>query len=219
MIGVCEQSAASCQGPASRNGIALLLPTKGLVPDSGGTGNQWFHDRAGIHARTLRDAAYVFDALKADDGFYDTRDPFTALPKAFVPEQPYASFIVGDDGVAGAAKPLAGMRIAILREHMVKETANHVAISDRIDNEIKTVLRDRLGAELVETRTPEYADDPAVPDLQVHVCRRALRDPAAADARDALAPQRPRRAVLRGAGLRRHELRLLARSSPAARRR
>ena len=56
MIGVCEQSAASCQGPASRNGIALMLPTKGLVPDSGGIGNQWFHDRAGIHARTLRDA-------------------------------------------------------------------------------------------------------------------------------------------------------------------
>ena len=43
MIGICEQSAASCQGPASRNGIALLLPTKGLVPDSGGIGNQWFH--------------------------------------------------------------------------------------------------------------------------------------------------------------------------------
>jgi hypothetical protein len=48
---------------------------------------------------------------------------------------------------------------------MAKETANHVAISERIDLEIKTVLRDRLGAELVETRTPDYADDPAVADL------------------------------------------------------
>ena len=42
------------------------------------------------------------------------------------------------------------MRIAILREHMVKRTLNHEAITDQIDREIKTVLRDRLGAELVE---------------------------------------------------------------------
>ena len=52
-IGICEQSGASCQGPASRNGIALILTTKGIMPDSGGIGNQWFNDRAGIHARTL----------------------------------------------------------------------------------------------------------------------------------------------------------------------
>ena len=49
------------------------------------------------------------------------------------------------------------MRIAILREHMVKRTKNHEAISDQIDAEIKTVLRDQLGAELVETVTPELS--------------------------------------------------------------
>jgi amidase len=41
-----------------------------------------------------------------------------------------------------------------------------VAISDAIDREIKAVLRDRLGAELVETVTPKYPDDPAVPNLK-----------------------------------------------------
>jgi len=166
MVGICEQSAASCQGPASRNGIALMLATKGLTPDSGGTGNQWFHDRAGIHARTLADATRVLDALKdPETGFYDPRDPFTAMPKGLVPEQPYASFTVDGNALRGNPRPLAGMRIAILREHMAKETPNHVAISDQIDREIKTVLRDRLGAEIVETRTPKYADDPAVPNL------------------------------------------------------
>ena len=50
-IGICEQTIASCQGPASRNGIATLLATKGVMPDNGGIGNQWFVDRAGIHAR------------------------------------------------------------------------------------------------------------------------------------------------------------------------
>jgi Asp-tRNA(Asn)/Glu-tRNA(Gln) amidotransferase A subunit family amidase len=166
-IGICEQSGASCQGPASRNGIALLLTTKGLTPDSGGIGNQWFNDRAGIHARTLTDAARVLDAIKDPvHGYYDPHDPFTALPRGLVPEQPYASFAVSDTALAKDSQPLKGMRIAILREHMVKKTHNHEAISDQIDSEIKAVLRDKLGAELVETVTPAYPDDPAVENLR-----------------------------------------------------
>ena len=162
MIGICEQSGASCQGPASRNGTALILTTKGIIPDNGGIGNQWFNDRAGIHARTLVDAAKVLDAIKDPErGYHDPRDPFTALPKALIPEQPYASFLVGNV----ANKPLAGMRIAILREHMVKKTKNHEAISDQIDAEIKAVLRDQLGAELVETTASGYPDDPTVPNV------------------------------------------------------
>jgi Asp-tRNA(Asn)/Glu-tRNA(Gln) amidotransferase A subunit family amidase len=166
MIGICEQSGASCQGPASRNGTALILTTKGIIPDNGGIGNQWFNDRAGIHARTLVDVAKVLDAIKDPErGYHDPRDPFTALPKALIPEQPYASFLLGDAAVKSGAKPLKGMRIAILREHMVKKTKNHEAISDQIDQEIKTVLRDRLGAELVETPTPQFPDDPSVSNV------------------------------------------------------
>jgi amidase len=166
-IGICEQSGASCQGPASRNGVALFLTTKGLTPDSGGIGNQWFNDRAGIHARTLADAAKVLDAVKdPEHGYYDPHDPFTALPRALVPEAPYATFIVNDAALERDAKPLRGMRLAVLREHMVKKTLNHVAISEQIDAEIKTVLRDRLGAELVETVAAGHADDPAVENLR-----------------------------------------------------
>jgi Asp-tRNA(Asn)/Glu-tRNA(Gln) amidotransferase A subunit family amidase len=166
-IGICEQTGASCQGPASRNGITTLLTTKGVVPDSGGIGNQWFIDRAGIHARTLADAAKVLDAVKdASTGYYDSRDPFTALPKALIPDRPYASFAVNDRALAGDPKALLRIRIAILREHMVKRTPNQEAISDQVDREIKTVLRDKLGADLVETNTPGYPDDPDVPNLK-----------------------------------------------------
>jgi amidase len=166
-VGICEQSGASCQGPASRNGIALILTTKGLTPDSGGIGNQWFNDRAGIHARTLTDAAKVLDAIKDPvHGYYDPHDPFTAFPRALVPEQPYASFAVSDAGLKQDPKPLKGMRFAILREHMVKKTLNHEAISDQIDGEIKSVLRDRLGAEVLETSVAGYPDDPAVENLK-----------------------------------------------------
>ena len=108
-IGICEQSGASCQGPASRNGIATLLTTKGLLPDSGGIGYQWFNDRAGIHARTLADAARVLDALKdPTTGYYDPRDPFTAVPRALVSDQPYASFAVTDDALREEREAAAG---------------------------------------------------------------------------------------------------------------
>jgi amidase len=166
-IGICEQSGGSCQGPASRNGIATLLTTKGLLPDGGGIGYQWFSDRAGIHARTLADAARVLDAITDPaTGYYDTRDPFTAIPRTLVSSQPYASFAVSEEALRKIEKPLQGLRIGILREHMVKRTANHEAISDQMDREIKTVLHDRLGAELVESITPGYADDPEVPNLR-----------------------------------------------------
>jgi amidase len=165
-IGICEQSGASCQGPASRNGVALILTTKGLLPDGGGIGNQWFNDRAGIHARTLADAARVLDAVKDPErGYFDPRDPFTALPKRLIPDQPYASFSLSDEALKASPKPLQGIRVALLREHFVKKTLNHEAISDQIDQEIKRVLRDQLGAELVETLTPDYPDDPDVANL------------------------------------------------------
>jgi amidase len=167
MIGICEQSGASCQGPASRNGIALILTTKGIMPDNGGIGNQWMNDRAGIHARTLADAASVLDAIKdPNTGYFDSRDPFTAIPKRLIPEQPYASFAVTDEAIKANPKPLQGIRIALLREHFVKKTLNHEAISDQIDQQVKTVLRDQLGAELVETIVPGYADDPGVENLK-----------------------------------------------------
>ena len=166
-IGICEQSGASCQGPASRSGITTLLTTKGLLPDNGGIGYQWFNDRAGIHARTLTDAAKVLDALKDPvTGYYDSRDSFTSIAKTLVSAKPYASFTIDDAALRSNPKPLKGMRIAILREHMVKRTRNHEAIADQLDHEIKAVLRDRLGAELVETITPDYPDDPDVPNLR-----------------------------------------------------
>jgi amidase len=165
-IGICEQSGASCQGPASRNGVVTLLTTKGLLPDGGGIGYQWLNDRAGINSRTLKDAALVLDAVK-DPGFaaYDTRDLFSAVPKIMIPAEPYSSFAVSAKQLKKDSKPLQGMRIAIIREHMVKPTLNHAAISDQIDREIKTVLRDRLGAELVETVALNYPDDPEVPNV------------------------------------------------------
>jgi Asp-tRNA(Asn)/Glu-tRNA(Gln) amidotransferase A subunit family amidase len=62
-------------------------------------------------------------------------------------------------------KPLKGLRIGIIREFMVKHSPNDAAVSDLVDKEFKTVLRDRLGAELVESIDPQYPDDPDVPNM------------------------------------------------------
>jgi Asp-tRNA(Asn)/Glu-tRNA(Gln) amidotransferase A subunit family amidase len=162
---ICEETGGSCRQPAWRNGVVGLVTTKGLIPYGGSIGAEPYLDRAGIHCRTVEDTARVLDALKDPEfGYFDPRDVHSALPKAFVPERPYASFI-RDDREPGA-KPLAGMRIGIVREYMVKHAVNDAAISDQIDDEIKRVLRDELGAELVESFDPAYLDDPSIPNME-----------------------------------------------------
>jgi Asp-tRNA(Asn)/Glu-tRNA(Gln) amidotransferase A subunit family amidase len=89
---------------------------------------------------------------------------FTALPKGLIPAEPYSKSVVPDSAVND--KPLKGMRVAVVREFMVKHTKNDEAISDQLDKEIKTVLRDKLGAELLESVDPLHADDPDVPNLK-----------------------------------------------------
>ena len=162
----CEQTGGSCKGPASRNGVVSLLTTKGVIPYGGAVGSNPLVDRAGINCRTVKDAALVLDALADPElGYFDPRDIYTALPEALRPTEPFAGFVVEEASGDGGEPPLAGMRIGIVREYMVKHTQNDAAISDRIDNEIKTVLRDRLGASLVESVDPLHSDDPAVPNM------------------------------------------------------
>ena len=156
---ICEQGSASCKGPASRNNVVNLLTTKGIIMD-GGITSKGPGDRSGIHCRTVKDAVTVLDAIKG----YESADMFTAIPKALIPKEPYASFVVADKDVKN--KPLKGMRVGIAREFMVKHTKNDVAISDEIDKEIKKVMRDTLGAELVESVDPMYPDDPTVPNMK-----------------------------------------------------
>lgn len=163
---ICEETGGSCRQPAWRNGVVGFMTTKGLVPYGGAIGGDPYVDRAGIHCRTVKDAARVLDAVKAaEHGSFDPRDIYTALPSALVPKESYASFAVDEDLSKGGRKPLAGVRIGIVREYMVKHSANDAAMSDRVNEEIKRVLRDKLGAELVESFDPMYPDDPSIPNM------------------------------------------------------
>lgn len=164
MCSICEETGGSCRQPAWRNGVVGFVTTKGLMAYGGAIGADPYLDRAGIHCKSVRDTAHVLDALKDPErGYFDPRDIYSALPKALIPNQPYASFTV--ESIKKGKKPLAGLRIGIVREYMVKHSANDRAISDQSDTEMKRVLRDELGAELVESKDPAYPDDPDVPDM------------------------------------------------------
>ena len=105
----------------------------------------------------------MLDALKDPVlGYFDPRDKYTAIPDALISEEPYANFVVDDNNTS-----LAGMRIGIVGENLVKPTLNDGVIVDQVMNEYKTVLRDKLGAELVESIDPlNPNDDPTISNME-----------------------------------------------------
>ena len=163
---ICEETGGSCRQPAWRAGIVGMVTTKGLISYGGAIGSDPYLDRAGIQCKSVQDVATVLDSIKDPErGYFDPRDIYSALPKGLISKMPYSSFVGVAADAKDPAKPLAGLRIGIVREYMVKHTANDVAVSDLVDKEIKKVLRDQLGADIVESHDPLYPDDPDVPNM------------------------------------------------------
>jgi len=158
---ICETTGGSCRSPGTLNGVALVVPTKGMISFGGAIGANPYQDRPGIQCKSIKDAAMVLDAFRDKDTgkYFDARDPYTALPRVIASTKPYVDALTP----AGKSKPLAGMRIGVVRELMVKHTASDGPIIDGINKELK-VLKD-LGAELVETVDPQYPDDPTIPNM------------------------------------------------------
>ena len=164
---ICETTGGSCRIPANANSVASFVTTKGLTSEFGSATADFINHRPGVLCRTLGDAARVIDAMKdPKEGYFDSRDFMTALPRALSAREPYAASIVADNSVKLNDKPLKGLRVGIVREFMVKHSPNDGAVSDLADTEFKKVLRDRLGADLVESSDPQYPDDPNVPDMK-----------------------------------------------------
>jgi amidase len=162
---LCEETRASCRGPANHNSVALLLPQKALISFHGGAiGSDIHNDRTGIHCRQIADSAKVLDALRDPvNGYYDPRDVFTTIPRSAVLEGSYAS-AAAQPGSKGSLK---GMRIGIIRESML--TFPGVKADEPIvkaaSAEIKQWLGDHLGATLVESTDPKWVDDPAIENM------------------------------------------------------
>ena len=157
---ICETTGGSCRNPANLNGVVNFVPTKGMISFGGAIGANPYQDRPGILCRSVKDTATVLDAFRdKDTGYFDARDPYTALPRVVASKTSYVS-AVSD---TAKSKPLAGMRIGVIREFMVKFSPSDAAVSDGIHKELQ-VLKD-LGAELVEATDPQYPDDPSIPNM------------------------------------------------------
>ena len=158
---LCEETSMSCRGPSNHNAVALILPHKSLISFLGGSiGADIYLDRAGIMCRTVKDAAKVLDALKDPaNGYYDSRDIFTTVPRSSVLDKPYAASAVS----TGARGSLKGMRIGIIRESMLAFPGIKAdePISEAAAREIKAILGEYLGATLVESVDPLWPDDPS----------------------------------------------------------
>jgi len=116
-----------------------MLTTKGIMMH-GGMNSQWVGVRAGIHCHTVEDIATVLDAIKG----YKSDDMYTAIAKALIPDEPYTSVLVDESVIDN--RPLASVRLGVVREFIVKHKKNDEAIIDQINNDIKTILRNKLGA-------------------------------------------------------------------------
>ena len=64
MCSICETTGGSCRGPANYQGVALVVPTKGMISFAGAFGAHPYQDRPGIMCRTVEDAATVLDAFR-----------------------------------------------------------------------------------------------------------------------------------------------------------
>lgn len=159
---ICETTGGSCRGPANLNGVVNVVPTKGMISYAGGIGANPYQDRPGINCRTVKDAVTVLDAFRDQKtgSYFDPKDPYTALPRVIASKTPYSSALSDP----AKPKPLAGVRIGVIREFMVKFSPSDAAVSDGINSQIK-VLQD-LGAEVVEAVDPQYPDDPAIPNME-----------------------------------------------------
>ena len=117
MCGICEESRASCRGPANHNSDTLILPQKSMISFSGNAiGSDMYVDRAGIHCRSVLDAAKVLDALRDPaNGYYDPRDAMTTVPRSSILTKSYAAAAM----MSGKPGSLKGVRIGVIRESML----------------------------------------------------------------------------------------------------
>lgn len=169
----CEETGGSCRNPANVNGAAVLMGSQGFYSKFGLNPVSRIRDRIGVICRSVDDLARVADAIVGYDplGTESPVDYFNPKPESFTDLLDAGRRRSLGQRRAGAPprpkRGLQGIRLGIVREHMVPWIAND---QDRVDqfNAELAVLRD-LGAELVESVDPEYiarmGDDPSIPNM------------------------------------------------------
>ncbi len=171
MASLGEETRQSTRGPANHNAVSLILPHKAMLGfDGGAIGADIYCDRTGILAKSLADCAVILDALKdPENGYYDPRDPFTAVPRSSVLPS-YSKFICSEN----FDHRLQGKRIGVIRESMLNPGTKAVEpIIQKAAMEIKQILGKKLGATLVESSDPLWTPDQDCESMKIDF-RKAL---------------------------------------------
>ena len=132
----------SIRQPASFSGITGIKPTYGVCSRYGMVAFASSLDQAGPLARSAEDCALLLSAMS---GF----DPRDATSAERPPQDFHAQMLLPREG-AGAAKPLAGLRIGLPREFFPATLAADVA------DAVRAALAEfeKLGATLVDVSLP-----------------------------------------------------------------
>jgi Asp-tRNA(Asn)/Glu-tRNA(Gln) amidotransferase A subunit family amidase len=142
MCSVGEESGPSVRNPAKNNSVVGLAPTQELVSRAGMIPASYMNDRVGPMCRTVEDVARLLDVIAG----YDPEDELTAFSVGRLPAQPYASYTAD----RRRDKPLAGLRIGVVREYMNREL---FTVADEQSIEIvERGIEDlrRLGASIID---------------------------------------------------------------------
>jgi amidase len=143
LVGLGSDTGNSIRGPSSHQALAGIRSTMGLTSRSGVFPLSLMADIAGPMARTVEDAAKVFEVIAGED----PGDPVTAAARGHVPQQ-------HADGLDRGA--LKGAVIGVLRQAYERETTDPEVV--RVFMAAVEDLR-RAGATIVDPATVEGLDE------------------------------------------------------------
>jgi aspartyl-tRNA(Asn)/glutamyl-tRNA(Gln) amidotransferase subunit A len=132
----------SIRQPASFTGITGIKPTYGVCSRYGMIAFASSLDQAGPLARSAEDCALLLSAMSG----FDARDSTSAMR----PPQDFAAQMHSPRSGAGAARPLAGLRIGVPAEFFP------AALAADVDGPVRAALAEfeKLGATLVDVSLP-----------------------------------------------------------------
>ncbi len=118
MCSLCEETRASCRGPANHNSVALLLPQKALISFHGGAiGSDIHNDRTGIHCRADRRLGQ--GARRAEGSGRRATTTRATCSRRFRDRRCSTARTRAAAAQPGTKGSLKGMRIGIIRESML----------------------------------------------------------------------------------------------------
>lgn len=129
-LGIATETGASIRSPASNNSIVGVAPTQGLTSRAGIIMISYTQDRAGVHAKSVEDAALMLSYMRG----LDPEDLFTWESLGKLSPEPYSTALAPDG--------LVGMRIGVFRD-LFRPGAQFQEINQLIEEQIDVIRQQR----------------------------------------------------------------------------